>query len=153
MAEQYLSQEKHKELTKELEQLRTEGRAEVASRLEYAKSLGDLSENAEYSEAREAYSNLEERIATLENLLKNASIIKQHHSVRVEIGTRVLVTREGAQEGKWFMVVGSRDANAAENKVSNESPMGVAMLGKKKGDVFAVKTPKGETSFTITDIE
>ncbi len=153
MTENYLSEEKYKELQSELSYLSNEGRSEVANRLEYAKSLGDLSENAEYSEAREAFSNLEERIATIESILKNATIVKQHHSVRVEIGSRVFVKRDGASEGKWYTVVGSRDSNILENKISNESPMGVAMLGKKKGDSFVVKTPKGDMTYEITDIE
>ena len=153
MAQDYLSEEKHKELRAELQHLMQEGRTEVAERLEYAKSLGDLSENAEYSEAREAFNNLEERIATLENILKNATIVKQHHSVRVELGSRVNAQRDGASEGKWYTIVGSRDSNALENKISNESPMGLAMLGKKKGDSFTVKTPKGDMTYKITDIE
>ncbi len=153
MIQDYLSEEKYKELQNELTYLNTEGRSEIANRLEYAKSLGDLSENAEFSEAREAFNNLEERIASIEGTLKNATIIKQHHSVRVELGSRVLVQRDGAKEEKWYTVVGSRDSNVLENKISNESPMGVAMLGKKKGDAFMVKTPKGENHYKITDIE
>ncbi len=153
MTQDYLSPEKYKELEAELHYLQNEGRTEVASRLEYAKSLGDLSENAEYTEAREAFGNLEERIASLEFILKNATIVKQHHSVRIELGSRILAIREGAKEGKRYTIVGSRDSNVMENKISNESPMGVAMLGKKKGDSFTVKTPKGDTNYTITDIE
>ena len=148
----YLSAEKYKELEKELEYLKTDGRLDVAGRLEYAKSLGDLSENAEYGEAREAFNNLELRIADIENLLKTATIVKAQHSIRVEIGSKVLVERDGA-DAKWYSVVGSRDADVLKNKISNESPMGAAMLGKKKGDSFVVKTPRGSTTFVIKDLE
>ncbi|PIR44783.1 MAG: transcription elongation factor GreA [Candidatus Vogelbacteria bacterium CG10_big_fil_rev_8_21_14_0_10_51_16] len=149
----YLSEEKFSELSAEIEFLKTEGRAEVAKRLEYAKSLGDLKENAEYHEAKEAFSNLEERIADVESTLKNVTIVKRHHSVRVELGSRVRTSRKGTSEPKWYTVVGSRDADALQGKISNESPMGAAMLGKKKGDKFVVKTPKGEMEYKIEELE
>jgi len=153
MAKDYLTEEKFKELTKELAYLKSEGRTEVASRLEYAKSLGDLKENSEYHEAKESLANLEERIAILSNLLKDVEIVKQHHSIRVEIGSKVLIAKAKGGEPKWYMVVGSAEADAMQSKISNESPMGSAMLGKKKGDSFVVKTPKGETKYTIEGME
>lgn len=145
----YLTKEKFNELTKELELLRTVKRKEIAQSLEYARALGDLSENAEYHEAREAQANVEGRIAELENTLKHAEIAEDHkHGDLIVMGSTVAMKKEDGTS-MTIKVVGSEDANVAEGKVSNSSPMGVALLGKKKGDTATVLTPKGKISYQI----
>lgn len=149
---EYLTKEKYEALKKELEQLKTAGRKEVAESLEYAKSLGDISENAEYQEARAAQAEIEERIQNLELVLKNAEIIKPRHSDTVDVGVSVVVQKEGGEKIR-YQVVGSEEANTKEGKISNRSPLGQAMIGKKEGESFSFKTPKGVMQYTIVDIE
>jgi transcription elongation factor GreA len=153
---QYLSQEKHAELEKELEFLKTERRKEVAEHLEYAKKLGDLSENAEYHAAREEQAEVEERIRHLEDILKNSALIKEGgtggHSV-VTIGTTFSVTKDGENKTYLYTIVGSEEANLAHGKISNLSPLGSALLGRKVGDKVKVSTPKGLVSYSVTEIK
>lgn len=150
---EYLTSEKNRELEEELNQLKTVRRKEIADSLEYAKSLGDLSENAEYHQAREDQANCEDRIAHLEQILKNAVITdEKHHSGSVEVGTTVKVQKKGDKEEREFTLVGSEEADSFAGKISNESPLGQALLGKKKGETVTVTTPKGETSYTIKSI-
>ena len=149
----YLTEEKLKALEAELDMLKTEKRKEILEALEFAKSLGDLSENAEYHQAREEQGKLEERIATIENLLRNATVVKKHHAGVVEVGATVMVQKEGSKEKQTFSVVGSEEADVLAGKISNNSPLGQALLGKKKGDKASFKTPKGEILYTILGIE
>ncbi|MEK7567808.1 MAG: transcription elongation factor GreA [Patescibacteria group bacterium] len=149
---EYLTKEKHEQLTKELNELRTKGRKEIAENLEYAKSLGDLSENAEFLEARTDQAEIEERIAKLETILKDAVILKARHSEVVDIGSTVVVQREGGDKTK-YQIVGSEEADTKAGKISNRSPLGESMMGKKKGDKFAFKTPKGEVQYKVIDLE
>ncbi len=149
----YLSKEKLAELTKELEELRTNKRKEVAEELEYAKGLGDLSENAEYQDAREAQANLEARIIEIENILKNSVVIKDRHTDSVGIGSTVHVLKEGDKTKITFMVTGTEEADLAAGKLSNQSPLGKAILGKKKGDTVVVNAPKGKVTYKIEGIE
>ncbi len=148
---EYLTKEKHEALSKELDNLRTKGRKEIAEALEYAKSLGDLSENAEYQEARATQAEIEERIAKLESILKEAVIVKAHKSDVVEIGVTVTVQKESGEKTK-YQIVGSEESNTKEGKISNRSPIGEAIMGKKEGDSFTFKTPKGEVKYKIVDI-
>ncbi|MEK7575390.1 MAG: transcription elongation factor GreA [Patescibacteria group bacterium] len=150
---EYLTQEKFDELTKQLEELKTVKRKEVAESLEYAKSLGDLSENAEYHEARENQANTEDRITKLEIILKSAVIMQLHHSVVVGIGSIVHIEKQKDKSKAKYKIVGSEEANLAESKLSIHSPLGTAMLGKKKGDQFKVTTPGGIVDYKIIDIE
>ena len=149
----YLTEEKRKSLEIELEMLKTEKRKEILEALEFAKSLGDLSENAEYHQAREEQGKLEERIANVENLLQNSEVVKKHHSGVVDVGATVVVQKEGTKDKKTFSIVGSEEADVVAGKISNNSPLGMALLGKKKGDKAAFKTPKGEILYTIVSIE
>jgi transcription elongation factor GreA len=149
---EYLSREKFDELTQELEELRTVRRKEIAKSLEYAKSLGDLSENAEYHEAREEQAKLEERIMKLEELLKRAVLVDSRHTTKVEVGSSVTVRKQGDSKEQVWQIVGSEEADFAQGKISNASPFGYAMLGKKKGEYFDVTTPKGHTSYEIVTI-
>ncbi len=148
----YLSKEKHAELTEELALLKGTKRKEIAEQLEYAKSLGDLSENAEYQEARENQAAVEDRIGKLEQILKHAVITKDHHAGMVEIGSHVTVQKEGSKEKESYAIVGSEEADIAEKKLSNESPLGRALLAKKKGDSVVVVTPRGKVTYVILDI-
>lgn len=150
---QYLTKEKFEELTKELEELKTVRRKEVAESLEYAKSLGDLSENAEYQEARELQANIEERIQKIESILKTAQIVELHHSEVVDVGTKVKLQKEGVKESVLYEIVGSEEADTLKGKISFLSPLGQAVMGKKKGDKFVLTTPKGAVNYSIVGIE
>ncbi len=153
MAEELLSQEKFEELTRELDQLRTTRRKEVAEQLEYARSLGDLSENAEYQEAREMQAAVEERISKLEVILKNAKIVQGTKSDNVGMGSTVTVQKLGADEKHTYTIVGAEETNMFEGKISYHSPLGNALMGKKKGDEFSFHTPKGTQKYKILKVE
>jgi transcription elongation factor GreA len=150
---QYLTREKYDTLQKELDYLRTDRRKEVAENLEYAKKLGDLSENAEYHEARERQAEVEDRIRHLESIMKDASIIGSKRGDTVSIGSSVSIMREGEKETHTYSIVSSEEADSVTGKLSNLSPLGAAIIGKKKGDMVKVKTPKGVMSYTITEIK
>ena len=150
---QYLTKEKFDELTKELEQLKTVQRKEVAENLEYAKALGDLSENAEYHEAREKQAEIEDRIQKIELILQTAEIMTLHHTEKVSVGSTVSIEKEGESKKKTYKIVGSEEADVASGRISLQSPMGEAMLGKKKGDSFSFKTPKGMVNYKIVGME
>ncbi len=150
---EYLTKEKYKELADELDQLKKVRRREIAEDLEYAKSLGDLSENAEYQEARETQAEVEERIAKIELMLKNATIISHKKSDVVNIGSVITLERGGDKQRFTYSIVGSEEANVAEGKISTSSPLVAAMMGKKKGDNFNFKTPKGEVAYRIVTVE
>ncbi len=150
---QYITEEKRKELEHELVELQTTKRKEILEALEFAKSLGDLSENAEYHQAREEQGKLEERISGIENLLQNSIIIKAHHGGKVDVGSTVVVQKEGEKNKQTFQIVGSEEADFATGKISNNSPLGIALHGKSKGDVASFKTPKGLIGYKIISIE
>lgn len=150
---QYLTKEKYVELMKELENLKTVRRKEVAQSLEYARSLGDLSENAEYQEAREMQANVEDRIITIENSLKVAEIVGERHTDTVGMGSIVHVKKEGSSTDHKYKIVGSEEANAHDGKISNVSPMGHALMGKVKGTMISLSTPKGKVEYKIVSIE
>ncbi len=149
----YLSKEKYKELSDELDFLTTTKRKEIAKKLEYAKSLGDLSENAEYQEARDDQAGIEKRIMELEALLKNVEVVKKHHSEKVEIGSVVVVQKVGDKEKKELQIVGSEEADMLMGKISNVSPLGSALMGGKKGDLVSFESPVGEVKYKIINIE
>ncbi len=151
--EQYLTKGKFQEFKNELDFLRTKKRKEVAQNLEYAKKLGDLSENAEYHEARQEQAEVEDRINHLEHVLKTAVIIDDQHGDIASIGSTVKVRKEGDTADRTYKIVGSEEADMAQGKVSNLSPFGAALLGKKKGDNFVFTTPKGKVSYTLITIE
>jgi transcription elongation factor GreA len=150
---QYLTQEKFAELEKELAYLKADRRKEVAEHLEYAKKLGDLSENAEYHQAREEQAEVEDRIGRLENLLKNAKITVKSGVDVVTIGSTVRVEREGDNKSMLYIIVGSEEADTAQGKISNLSPIGSALIGHKVGDTITVNTPKGSARYTIAEIK
>ena len=150
--EQYFTQERLEELKKELEELKTTRRAEVAERLKRAKELGDLSENVEYQEARDEQVQVETRIVELEVMIKNAIIIKQTNgSKNVRVGSTLDVERNGQQF--TYMIVGPNEADPAAGKISNESPLGQVFIGKAAGESVKVKTPAGETTYKILSVK
>ena len=148
---EYLTKEKFDEFTKELAELKGKKRKEVAQSLEYAKALGDLKENAEYHEARDIQATVEDRIAKLEELLKNVTIVSGNHSSVVNVGSVVTVEREDKRF--TYTIVGSEEADVVGNKISVRSPFGQAIIGKKKGDDFSFKAPNGELSYKLVDIK
>lgn len=149
---EFLTQEKHDQIVAELEDLKHVKRREVAEQLEYAKSLGDLSENAEYHEARDLQANIEDRIARLEALLKSVIIVSSHKTDVAGIGSVITVQKEGNKDTKDFTLVGSEEADTGAGKISIRSPFGEASLGKKKGDTFSFKTPAGLMKYKIVKI-
>ena len=150
---QYLTQDKFDELRDELNFLIHQRRREVAEHLEYAKSMGDLSENAEYQEARDEQAKVEARISQLEELLKHAEILQHKKGDTVEAGSKVVLQKIGEKDKKEFILVGSEEADMTVGKLSYESPLGSAMMGKKKGDGFSVDTPKGSMEYKIISVE
>jgi len=151
----YLTPERYEEVVREVHKLKTDERKRVAERLKNAKDLGDLSENFDYHEAREEQSRLEARIHELEELIRNSVIIKKASgSVTVRIGGQVTVARKGESGGEAvFTIVGSSEARPAEGFISNESPLGRALLGKKVGDAVTITTPKGPSTYQVVKIE
>ena len=151
--EEYLTQEKFNELKSELDYLKTTRRKEVAESLEYARSLGDLSENAEYQEARDLQASTEERIRKIESILQSAKIMSDRKSNVVGLGSTVTIQKEGEKDKHKYSIVGTEEANMAEQKISYVSPLGEAMMGKKKGETFAFTTPNGTMSYKIISVE
>lgn len=149
----YITAEKRKELEAELKELQTTKRREILDALEFAKSLGDLSENAEYHQAREEQGKLEERISGIENILAHSIVIKKHHSTKVEVGSTVTVQKEGDKNKQTFHIVGSEEADFANGKISNNSPLGMALHHKEKGDTATFTTPKGVIKYKVISIE
>lgn len=147
----YMSKEKFDELTDELLHRQTVTRKEVAEQLEFAKSLGDLSENFEYHDAKDRQAANEKRIFELDALLKNAVIVEgQKGGESINIGTTFTAQRDGNK--LTFQIVGSNEADPMSGKISNESPMGRAFIGAKAGVAVNVATPSGAVSYTVLDI-
>lgn len=150
---EYITKEKSKQLTEELEHLKKVKRKEVAEALEFAKALGDLSENAEYHEAREEQAAIEERIMKIESVLKSAVIMSHHHGGVINVGSSVEVRKGESKDKITLEIVGSEDADLATGKISFKSPLGKAMVGKKKGDSFVVHAPKRDVTYTVVEIK
>jgi len=144
----YVTQERLEELKTELNQLKTVSRLGVANKLKRAKEFGDLSENAEYLAAREEQANVERRVNDLEEIIRNAVVIK--HSVNkdsIDVGSSVEVRRNG--QPLQFRIVGSEEAKPEEGLISNESPLGKELLSHKVGDSVTVETPNGNVEYKI----
>ena len=140
-------------MVKELEHLKTVRRTEIAKNLEYARSLGDLSENAEYQEARDLQAATEERIKKLEEMVKH-STIQTEGKKKNEVGfnSKVAIRKEGSADVHEYTIVGSEEADMRIKKLSHLSPLGAALMGKKKGDVFTFVTPSGKQTYTIEKV-
>lgn len=150
-SKEYISEEGLEKLKQGLEKLRTVKRQEITGRLEEAKKMGDLSENAEYTEAREAQEFNEREILELEDLIKKAIVIGKIKSKdEIQIGSVFIVKSHGKEQE--LTIVGSEEADPIQGKISNESPLGRSFLGKKKGDEVRVKTPRGEAKYILEKI-
>ena len=147
----YISRDGLEKLRAELEEMVNVRRAEVANRIAEAKEHGDISENAEYEDAKNEQAFIEGRIQTLSSLIKNAMIIDEEHSTtHVQVGATVEL--DGARGRERYTIVGSTEASPAEGRISNESPVGRALLGKRKGDKVTVSVPAGDLVYTIVAI-
>ncbi|MCS6789034.1 MAG: transcription elongation factor GreA [Patescibacteria group bacterium] len=152
MKNYYLTKEKLEELKKELEYLKNEGRKEVAEHLKKAKEYGDLSENAEYNEAKDEQQKLETRISELEDIIRNVILIKEGvKSDVVKIGSKVTLKKDG--KTYQYVIVGQNEADPSSGKISNESPLGKALLDKKNNDEVEVLAPGGKIKYKIVKIE
>ncbi len=152
--ETILTYEGLKKLEEELEYLKTEKRREVAERIKVALGFGDLSENSEYDEAKNEQAQVEMRIIDLENKLRNVKVIDEDEidTKTVQIGNTVQVLDMEYDEKVDYTIVGSTEVDLANNKISNESPIGKALLGKKKNEIVEVEAPAGVLSFKILKI-
>ncbi|MGZ4396383.1 MAG: transcription elongation factor GreA [Gaiellaceae bacterium] len=155
MKEVILTPEGYKKLAKEIEYLSTEKRREVAERIKVAREFGDIAENAEYDDAKNEQAYVEARIAMLEERLVSARVIQKKDIAKdvVSVGSTVRLKDVDANETIEYHIVGSAEANPAEQKLSNESPVGRAILGKKKGETVEVAAPRGSLKFKILDIK
>ena len=155
MKDVILTPEGFKKLTQEIEFLSTEKRREVADRIRTAREFGDIAENAEYDDAKNEQALLEHRIATLEERLRNARVIEKKDIAKdvVSVGSKVRLRDLDAKQTVEYRIVGSAEADPAENKLSNESPVGKAIIGKKKGETVEVSAPRGAMKFKILEIK
>ena len=149
-----LTQEGYNNIEKELEFLSTERRAEIAERIKVALGFGDLSENSEYDEAKNAQAANETKIAELENKLRYAKIIDESEidTKTVQVGNTVKVLDMEFDEEESYTIVGSTEVDLSQNKISNESPIGVALMGAKKGQVVEAQAPAGVIKYKIISI-
>ena len=150
MTDQIISKEGYEKLKEEYELLTKTKRREIADRIQKAKDMGDLSENAEYSEAKDAQAMNEGRILELDSLLKNLTIVEGRANNEVFLGSVVTVQTEGKE--KIFEIVSFNEVDPAAGKISNESPIGQAFIGKSKGDIVEVETPRGVINYKIIKI-
>lgn len=151
MTDKYLTKEGYEKLQNELEGYKKK-RYEIAERIEEAKALGDLSENADYIKAREEQSFNEGKIRKIENILNVSEVIENNHNGK-KIGLGSLVTIKVGKSGeKKYRIVGSGESDPAEGKISYEAPLGKLFFGKKKGDIVNIDTPSGKKKYTIIDI-
>ena len=155
MKEVILTPEGFKKLQAEIEYLSNDKRREVAERIRIAREFGDITENAEYDDAKNEQALLEHRIATLEERLRDAKVINKKDVAKdvVSVGSKVKLRDVGAKQTVEYHIVGSAEANPAENKLSNESPVGKAIIGHKKGETVEVAAPRGSLKFKILEIK
>jgi transcription elongation factor GreA len=150
-----MTQAGKEKLEQELEQLKTVKRKEVVERIKIARSFGDLSENSEYDSAKEEQAFVEGRITTLENMIRNAKIIKEDElsTDAVSLGRTVTFVELPDGDEESYTIVGSAEADPFEGKISNDSPIAKSLMGKKVGDEVTVQTPGGEMNVRITTIK
>ena len=155
MKEVILTAEGYEKLKKEIDHLRGDKRREVAERIRVAREFGDIAENAEYDDAKNEQAMLEHRIAQLEERLLSARVITKREISKdtVSVGSHVRLRDMQANKSIEYHIVGSAEANPAENKLSNESPVGKAIMGRKKGEVVEVAAPRGALKFKIMEIK
>lgn len=149
---EYLSEERLAEIKAELQKLKTEDIAEVAERVAHARSLGDLRENAEYHKAKDDQAWLFSRISDLEGILKRASVVKKGNTDVVSMGSRIELLKSGAEEKIVYVIVSQAEANIEEGKLSNTSPLGAVLIGKREGENVTLETSKGKNVYKIVSI-
>ena len=150
---EYVSEGKLKELREELSRLKIKDRLEVSERIAHARSLGDLKENAEYHKAKDEQGFLESRIAELERIIKNAKIIEKENGEFVRLGSVVRLKKNNSPEETYeYQIVGSQESDLERGKISFESPLGNALMNKKKGDEVSLNNHKGETIYHILEV-
>ncbi|MBE5940260.1 MAG: transcription elongation factor GreA [Lachnospiraceae bacterium] len=144
-----------KKLEDELQDLKVVKRKEVADKIKEAREQGDLSENAEYDAAKDEQRDIEARIEEIEKILKNAEVVDEDEVdlKKVSVGCKVTLKEKGAKKGFDIRIVGSTEASSLQGKISNESPMGMALMGKKVGDTVNVEAPVGTIVYKIADIQ
>lgn len=148
----YLTQEGLEDLKKELEYLKVEKRPEVINALKEARALGDLSENAEYDAARTEQAEVENKIAEIEKMLEHAEIISDINTGKVSIGAKVTIKYVEDDEEDEYTIVGSKEADPFNNRISNESPLAKAIMGAQKGEIVTVDSPNGKYDVEIVAI-
>ena len=148
----YLTSEGLKEIQQELDELKNVKRPEVINALKEARALGDLSENAEYDAARQEQALVENRIQELEAMIENVVIIENVSTDKVSIGNKVTIEYVGDNDTEEYSIVGSKEADPFNKKISNESPIAQAIMGKKKGDIVSVESPNGKYDVRIVSI-
>ena len=155
MKEVILTAEGHDKLRAEIEHLSTVKRREVAERIKQAREFGDIAENSEYDDAKNEQAMLEHRISMLEERLKGARVVAKNDAPKgvVAVGTKVRLRDLDAKETIEYHIVGSAEANPAEHKLSNESPVGKAIMGKKKGEIVEVAAPRGSLKYKIMEVK
>jgi transcription elongation factor GreA len=155
LKEVILTPEGYEKLKHEIDHLRGDKRREVAERIRVAREFGDIAENAEYDDAKNEQAMLEHKIALLEERLMSARVIEKKDIAKdvVSVGSKVRLRDVAANKTFEYQIVGSAEANPAENKLSNESPVGKAILGRKKGEVVEVAAPRGALKFKILEIK
>jgi transcription elongation factor GreA len=155
LKEVILTPEGYEKLKSEIDHLRGDKRREVAERIRVAREFGDIAENAEYDDAKNEQAMLEHKIALLEERLLSARVIEKKDIAKdvVSVGSKVRLRDVAANKTFEYQIVGSAEANPAENKLSNESPVGKAILGRKKGEVVEVAAPRGSLKFKILEIK
>ncbi|MFH1254864.1 MAG: transcription elongation factor GreA [bacterium] len=152
MTDQIISKEGYDKLKKELDERVGIKRLEIAKKIESAKELGDLSENAEYAEAKDEQAFNDGRIGELMALLKNVTVVQNSgDKCKIGMGSKIKASSEG--KTREFTIVSFNEANPSDGKISNESPLGVAFIGKKKGEKITVNTPRGSMVYEILEVE
>lgn len=149
----YITKEQKVVLEKELKQLSSTKRQEIIEALEFAKSLGDLSENAEYHQAREAQGKNEARIKEIEYILKTGIVSSGSKTGIIKVGSHVVVQKKGTKDKKEYKLVGPEEADMPTGKLSYKSPLGAALFEHKKGDEVSFSTPGGQSTYSILDVK
>ena len=151
--EVFLTAKGFTEIEEELDELKRVKRPEVINAIKEARALGDLSENAEYHSAREEQAIIEGRIQELEYMIDHAVIINEEASDKVRIGSTIVIKYVGEEDTEEYKIVGSTEADPFEDKISNESPIAKALLGKKKGDIVTVESPNGKYDIELINVK
>lgn len=149
---EYITKENKAALEAELLHLTTVKRKEIVSAIEYAKSLGDLSENAEYHIAREEQGKLQERISVIEEVLRNSVVVANNNTGIANVGSTIVIQKDGESSQRTISMVGSEETDMLSGKISYKSPLGQALYGRKSGDNVTVTTPKGEVLYKIVSV-